>query len=127
MYCSAGDNDIFTLNPAEEVTVEQVKQGHRQLIERAHAKGLKIFGCTLTPLLGFPAGDAVGGLYTREGGERKAVNPWIRTAENMTASLTSIARYLIPFPHQDLLRSTTAETTATQMTPDIRKWRMPST
>src|SRR5262249_36245289 len=40
-------NDIFALNPAEEVTVEQIIQGHRQLIERAHAKGLKIFGCTL--------------------------------------------------------------------------------
>ena len=41
----AGGNDIFTLNPVEEVTVEQVIQGHRQLIERAHSKGLRIFGC----------------------------------------------------------------------------------
>src|SRR5262249_40194546 len=42
-----GDNDIFTLNPPEEVTVDQIIQGHKQLIERAHAKGLKIYGCTL--------------------------------------------------------------------------------
>ena len=38
----AGLNDIFTLNPAEEVTVEQIVQGHRQLIRRAHGKGLKL-------------------------------------------------------------------------------------
>jgi GDSL-like Lipase/Acylhydrolase family len=46
----AGGNDIFTLNPVEEVTVEQVIQGHRQLIERAHSRRLRIFGCTLTPV-----------------------------------------------------------------------------
>ena len=36
-----GGNDIFTLNPAEAVTVDQIIQGHRQLIARAHAKGQK--------------------------------------------------------------------------------------
>jgi hypothetical protein len=34
-----GANDI--VNPADEVTAEQIIQGHQQLIERAHAKGLK--------------------------------------------------------------------------------------
>src|ERR1700675_3106647 len=48
-----GDNDIFTINPTEEVSLDQVIQGHKQLIERAHAKGLKIYGCTLTPVEGF--------------------------------------------------------------------------
>jgi lysophospholipase L1-like esterase len=48
-----GGNDVFTINPAEEVTVEQIIQGHRQLIERAHAKNLKVYGCTLTPVEGF--------------------------------------------------------------------------
>jgi lysophospholipase L1-like esterase len=74
-----GDNDIFTVNPAEEVTVEQVIQGQKQLIQRAHASGLRIFGCTLTPIEGFllpgtpipvfsPAGEV----------KRQAVNAWIR-------------------------------------------------
>ena len=36
-----GANDIFTVNPAEEVTVDQIIQGLRQLIQRAHTKGLK--------------------------------------------------------------------------------------
>src|SRR3989442_347700 len=76
-----GVNDIFTVNPAEEVTVEQIIQGHKQLIQRAHAKGLKIFGCTLNPVEGFlipgtsipvfsPAGEV----------KRQAVNAWIRTS-----------------------------------------------
>jgi lysophospholipase L1-like esterase len=76
-----GDNDIFTLNPAEDVTADQIIQGHRQLIERAHAQGLKIFGCTLGPVEGFllpgtplpvfsPAGEV----------KRQTVNAWIRTS-----------------------------------------------
>jgi lysophospholipase L1-like esterase len=74
-----GNNDIFTLNPAEDVTTDQIIQGHRQLIERAHEQGLKIYGCTLNPVEGFllpgtplpvfsPAGEV----------KRQAVNAWIR-------------------------------------------------
>jgi lysophospholipase L1-like esterase len=69
-----GRNDIFTLSPAEEVTVEQTIQGHRQLIERAHATGLKVFGCTLTPLEGSPDFSPA-----REV-KRQIVNAWIRTS-----------------------------------------------
>jgi lysophospholipase L1-like esterase len=77
----AGSNDIFTLNPAEEVTVEQVIQGHRQLIERAHAKGLKIFGCTLTPVEGFLLPGTPFPVFTHEKeAKREAVNRWIRTS-----------------------------------------------
>jgi lysophospholipase L1-like esterase len=77
----AGLNDIFTLNPIEEVTVEQVIQGHRQLIERAHAKGLKIFGCTLTPLEGFLLPGTPFPVFTpAKEVKRQAVNAWIRTS-----------------------------------------------
>jgi lysophospholipase L1-like esterase len=48
---------------------------HRQLIERAHARGLKIFGATLTPFEGSPR-------YTLEGeAKRTALNDWIRTSK----------------------------------------------
>jgi lysophospholipase L1-like esterase len=77
----AGGNDIFTLNPAEEVTVEQVIQGHRQLIERAHAKGLKIFGCTLTPVEGFLLPGTPFPVFTpAKEVTREVVNAWIRTS-----------------------------------------------
>lgn len=48
---------------------DQIIAGHKQIIERAHAKGLKIYGATLTP---------AGSTGTRED-NRQAVNAWIRT------------------------------------------------
>lgn len=48
---------------------------HQQLIERAHAKGLKAIGATLTPFEG-------AAYFTQEGeAKRKAVNDWIRTSK----------------------------------------------
>lgn len=35
--------------PAEAVTADQIIEGHRQLIARAHARGLTIYGATLLP------------------------------------------------------------------------------
>jgi lysophospholipase L1-like esterase len=77
----AGINDIFTLNPAEEVTVGQMIQGFRQLIERAHVKGLRIFGCTLTPVEGFLLPGTPFPVFTpSKEVKRQAVNAWIRTS-----------------------------------------------
>jgi lysophospholipase L1-like esterase len=76
-----GNNDIFTLNPSEEVTVDQIIQGHQQLIERAHAKGLKIYGCTLTPVEGFLVPGTPFPVFSAAGEiKRQAVNAWIRTS-----------------------------------------------
>ena len=68
-------------NPADEVTADQIIQGHKQLIERAHARGLKIYGCTLVPFEGavvpgtpFPLFSAANEV------KRQAVNAWIRTS-----------------------------------------------
>ncbi len=48
---------------------------HKQLIERAHAKGLKIYGATLTPFDG-------AAYFTQEGeAKRQAVNAFIRTGK----------------------------------------------
>jgi hypothetical protein len=69
---NANDDGVGTWSNAvaEEVTVEQVIQGHRQLIERARAKGLKIFGGTLTPVEGFLLpGTPFPVLHAREGGQ----------------------------------------------------------
>jgi lysophospholipase L1-like esterase len=46
----------------------------RQIVERAHTRGIKVIGCTLTPY--------EGAAYYSETGEvmRQAVNRWIRTA-----------------------------------------------
>lgn len=76
-----GGNDIFTINPSEKVTVAQIIQGHRQLIERSHAMGLKVYGCTLTPVEGFLVPGTPFPVYTEENeAERQAVNAWIRSS-----------------------------------------------
>jgi lysophospholipase L1-like esterase len=77
-----GNNDFgipgLIHNPAEEVTAEQLIQGHRQIIDRAHALGLTVYGGTLNPIegiVGFP------GFYTPAlEAKRQAVNQWIRTS-----------------------------------------------
>jgi lysophospholipase L1-like esterase len=53
-----------------EFVADRVIAGHKQLILRAHARGLKIYGGTLTP---------AGSTGTREE-NRQAINAWIRTS-----------------------------------------------
>jgi lysophospholipase L1-like esterase len=68
---------LFGLS-AEVVSAEQVIQGHRQIIDRARALGLKVYGGTLTPFEGtnFP------GYFSAAGeAKRQAVNHWIRTSK----------------------------------------------
>jgi lysophospholipase L1-like esterase len=74
-----GNNDIWVgelLFPAEAVTADQIIQGHRQLIQRARAQGLRIYGCTLTPLQGFVPEFVLPVIEAK----RQAVNAWIRTS-----------------------------------------------
>jgi lysophospholipase L1-like esterase len=74
-----GNNDIWlgeVLFPSEAVTAEQIIHGHQQLIRRAHAHGLAIYGATLTPIQGFVP-DVV---FPAVEAKRQAVNAWIRTS-----------------------------------------------
>jgi lysophospholipase L1-like esterase len=73
-----GINDIgFSAGPPNsdtEVSAAQLVAGYEQLITRAHARGLRIFGATLLPFQG-------AGYYTPAGeATREAVNTWIRTS-----------------------------------------------
>jgi lysophospholipase L1-like esterase len=78
-----GINDIGhpgtgTIPISEEPTPEELIAGYRQLIARAHAKGIAIYGATLTPFEGtiFP------GYYSPEKEQiRQAVNNWIRSSD----------------------------------------------
>lgn len=77
-----GINDIghagSSAPPSEEVSAEEIIAGMKQMIERAHEKGIKIFGATLTPFEGTTIKD-----YFSPAKEikRKAVNEWIRTGK----------------------------------------------
>ena len=63
----------------ELASSDEIIAGHRQLIARAHARGLKIYGATLTPF--------EGAFYFSPEGEvkRQAVNEWIRTSDAFDA------------------------------------------
>lgn len=73
-----GINDIGgsgqPATPADDVSAEQIIDGMKKLIARAHAKGVKIYGATLTPFggAGWPYHSS------RNEKKRQAVNAWIR-------------------------------------------------
>jgi lysophospholipase L1-like esterase len=58
-------------------TADDLVKAYRQLIARAHAHGIRVIGCTLTPFEGVD----VPGYYSRaKDAEREKVNRWIRTS-----------------------------------------------
>jgi lysophospholipase L1-like esterase len=58
----------------ELVTAQDLIVGMRQIIERAHAHGIRVFGATLTPYQGAD-------YYSADGeATRQEVNQWIRTS-----------------------------------------------
>jgi len=64
-------------DPTQVVTVADLIQGHRQIIERAHALGLKAIGGTLNPVEGYP----FPGFWTPAlEAKRQAFNQWMRTS-----------------------------------------------
>jgi lysophospholipase L1-like esterase len=67
--------------PTEAVTADDIIGGYRQLIARAHSRGVRIYGATLTPF------DNVGSPYFSAAHEveRQAVNAWIRTSGEFDA------------------------------------------
>jgi len=84
-----GINDIGLSGEAEggcfapvnpSVSAAQIEAGYQELINMAHARGVRIFAGTLTPFLGSTA--IYRGNYGTAYGEalREAVNAWIRTS-----------------------------------------------
>lgn len=80
-----GNVDLFLPNytgdRSEVVTADQIIAGIRELIQKARARGLRVYGATFTPIeLSGPD------FYTPEYEEkRQAVNAWIRTTSEFDA------------------------------------------
>ncbi|MCP3061159.1 SGNH/GDSL hydrolase family protein [Myxococcus sp. K38C18041901] len=72
-----GVNDIG--RPGAASGAERITQAYEQLIQRARARGLKVYGGTLTPMQGHPYFTAANETT------RQAVNQWIRTAGRFDA------------------------------------------
>ena len=69
------------LATGKKVTAEDLIAGYRQLIARAHARGLKVIAATITPY--------GGAMYFSEEGDavRQAINTWIRTGKEVDGVL----------------------------------------
>jgi lysophospholipase L1-like esterase len=66
-------NDIGIARSNPTPSADDLIAGYKQLIQRAHTRGLKIYGATLTPYEG-------AAYFTQEGeAKRQTVNQWIRT------------------------------------------------
>ena len=80
-----GVNDLGALAREVDVTAERhdklvhaMEAAYQQIIERAHAQGIKVIGATITP-------DTGSDYYHPDAhneGDRQAVNAWIRAAEH---------------------------------------------
>jgi lysophospholipase L1-like esterase len=70
-----GINDIGNARQNPTPTAEDLIAAHKQLIEQAHAHGIRMIGATLTPFWG--------AAYYTEAGEakRQALNEWIRNGK----------------------------------------------
>jgi lysophospholipase L1-like esterase len=75
MTLMIGINDIGNSSATNPVTANDLIAGYRQVLARAHAKGIAVFGATLTPFEG-------AGYYSPEKEVvRQAVNNWIRASD----------------------------------------------
>jgi lysophospholipase L1-like esterase len=83
----SGTNDISAANvltrPQDKVTAQQIIEGMKTLIARAHSRGIKVWGATLSPRAGTKPP------FYSENGEvmRREVNTWIRTSGAFDAVL----------------------------------------
>ena len=81
-----GINDIGwpgegSATPADpEPSADDIVAGYKQIIDRAHAHGIRFVAATLTPFADSFRGTPFSGYYTPEKEQiRRAVNAWIRT------------------------------------------------
>lgn len=67
--------------PSSSITAEQMIDGYRQLIVRAHARGVRVIAATIAPYMGAS--------YWSEEGEaaRKTINDWMRASGEFDAVL----------------------------------------
>ncbi|MEU4744692.1 SGNH/GDSL hydrolase family protein, partial [Actinosynnema sp. NPDC023658] len=98
-----GINDIGTADAtatAQKQVVDDLCAAYEQIVVRAHAHGIGVYGATLAPLGGNGAYDDPDG--HREA-SRQAVNEWIRTAGVFDAVLDFEAAARDPHDHRRLL------------------------
>ena len=122
-----GTNDLRNrwAKPEEEVTGEQMIAGLQQMAVRAHSRGIKLIGATLTP---FGNETFMAGAWnpTREKPASPSTNGSARSALSM-ASPTSMLRCATPRSRHRCGRSTIAAMGCTRATAATVRWATRST
>nr|BFE72863.1 hypothetical protein GCM10020092_061640 [Actinoplanes digitatis] len=98
-----GVNDIGTAaaTPAAQLQVgEDLVAAYDQMVTRSHARGIRVYGATITPFGGNTGYDDADGL--REG-TRRTVNDWIRRSGRFDAVLDFDAAVRDPIGRRRLL------------------------
>jgi lysophospholipase L1-like esterase len=67
----------YLANPSDAPSVQDITDAYQQLVSRAHARGLKLIGATITPCEGV---DIPGYYSESKEAIRQAVNKWIRSS-----------------------------------------------
>lgn len=87
--------------PSETGSVDAIIAGMKQLIDRAHDRGMKIFAATQTP---FRGASTIPGMFSPEKEiQRKALNQWIRTSHAFDAVLDFDKVLLDPADPEEIL------------------------
>ena len=68
---------LYLADPADARTDEELIDSYRQMIARAHARGVKVIGCTLNPFEGV---DMPGYYSEAKEAIRQKINQWIRSS-----------------------------------------------
>jgi lysophospholipase L1-like esterase len=75
-FAGAKMDGQYLANPAETPSAKDIIDAYQQLISRAHARGIKVIGATITPC----EGVEIPGYYSEaKESVRETVNKWIRT------------------------------------------------
>jgi lysophospholipase L1-like esterase len=124
-----GINDIGFAGEETSPAAADLIAAHQQMIARAHARGLRILGATLTPYEGAAYATSVGEA------KRQAVNQWIRTSgaydgvidfDAATRDSARVTRILGAFDPGDHLHPNDAGYQAMADTIDLSLFRMPA-
>ena len=112
-----GINDIG--NRQERATVDDLIAGHRQIVTRARARGLKVYAATLTP---FEGATLAPDYWTPEGeATRQAFNRWLRTSREYDGVFDFEAAIRDPAQPTKVLQSTRRPTTCIRMMPGTKR------
>ena len=76
-FAGAKMDGQYLADPAETRSAQDIINAYRQLISRAHARGIKVIGATITPCEGV---DIPGYYSETKETVRETVNKWIRTS-----------------------------------------------